>query len=62
MSSESRNPGNFPEDRTREPYYGIVIEFAENYQGTNACVHWLEAEEMFWHEEDDLEVVSEPKN
>jgi hypothetical protein len=52
-------PGIFPEDKTREPCYGIIIEMGEHFQGTNICVHWLEPEETFWHEEIDLRVLSE---
>ena len=51
-------PGIFPEDRTREPSYGIVIQLEKEYHGTNICVHWMDAEEIFWHEETDLVVIS----
>jgi hypothetical protein len=51
-------PGIFSEDPTLEPDYGIIIEIAEHFQGTNICVHWMEAEEIFWHEETDLVVLS----
>ena len=52
-------PGIFPGDKTREPVYGIIIEIGEHFQGTNICVHWIEAEEIYWHEETDLRILSE---
>jgi len=52
-------PWIFPDDPTREPYYGIIIEIGEHFQGTNICVYWTNSEEPFWHEEEDLTVLNE---
>jgi hypothetical protein len=53
-------PGVFPEDKTREPQnYGIIIEYHKWCEGTNVCVYWTEAEDLYWHEESELSVISE---
>ena len=52
-------PGIFPDDRTREPSYGIIIEIDHWSQGTNVCVYWTEAEETYWHEETEMLLLNE---
>jgi|TARA_R110000824_G_scaffold20422_2_gene76907 hypothetical protein len=51
-------PNIFPEDSTLEPNYGIIIEIASYYDGTNICVFWIDAEEAYWHEQTELRVIS----
>ena len=52
-------PNIFPGDATRQPEYGIILEIEGNCEGTNICVHWVESENIFWHEQYELEVLSE---